>query len=199
MFSRSVMYIRNAKYLKKKPIVKKEVKAVEKFVIKEIGGEKNGGTRKVPLKKRPRYYSTQVGRRKLKGHRKPFSEHKRKIRPSITPGTVLILLAGINRGRRVVFLKQLASGLLLVTGPMKVNGIPMRRANQRYVIATTTKLDISSVNVPVKIDDVYLKRKKLRTGKRTKNIFDDKKETYEVSDERRADQKSIDAQVIPLV
>jgi len=38
---------------------------------------------------------------------------------------------------------------LLVTGPFKINGVPIRRVNSRYVIATKTKVDITGLDSKV--------------------------------------------------
>lgn len=36
--------------------------------------------------------------------------------------------------------------MLLVTGPFKINGVPLRRVNARYVIATSAKVDLKGVD-----------------------------------------------------
>jgi large subunit ribosomal protein L6e len=81
-----------------------------------------------------------------------------RLRKSIRAGTVVVVLAGRFRGKRVIVLKQLKSGLLLVTGPYKINGVPLRRLNQAYVLATSTSVDVSKVDVS-KIGDEFFARK----------------------------------------
>ncbi|KAJ1524277.1 hypothetical protein ONE63_010790 [Megalurothrips usitatus] len=169
-------------------------------VEKKIGGEKNGGTRVVLLKKRTSSYPTSNSIRKHPS-KNCFSQHKRYTRKTLTPGTVLILLAGRHKGKRVVLMKVLKSGLLLVNGPFKLNACPLRRIHQNFVIATSTKIDISSVNIPEKINDKYFQRvKDAKKGKKDDGeIFAKKAERYTPSEERKKDQAEIDKQLIAAI
>ena len=56
----------------------------------------------------------------------------------------------------MVCLKQLESGLLLVSGPFRLNGVPLRRVNQAFVMSTSSKVDLSGVDCS-KVDDSYFK------------------------------------------
>ena len=128
-FGKSATYHKKAiwKFSKKK-VAKKAAAPKPQFVEKKIGGAKNGGTRMVRVKKL-------AGANDIPTQDSPapgtsvnfFSKHARGVRPSLAPGVVAILLAGVHKGKRVIVLKQLETGLLLVTGPYKINGTPLRR------------------------------------------------------------------------
>merc|ERR1711872_851776 len=145
----------------------------------------------------PRSFMTQQNKTKLRLRKtKCYSSHERKIRASITPGTILIILAGLHKGKRVVFLKALRSGLLLVTGPFKYNGVPLRRVNQRYVIATGTKLDLTGVELPKEVDDELLNRKEIKATRTAENFLSEDDTKYTVSEQRKLLQKQVDSKVI---
>lgn len=148
----------------------------------------------VAVTKAPRFYPAEDAKKPLN---RSFVRNPTKLRASITPGTVLILLAGRFKGKRVVFLKQLPSGLLLVTGPFRVNGVPARRVNQAYVIATSTKVDVSGVDTAA-FTDAYFKstEKKTRKSKGEAEFFEDKLEKAALPAEYIANQKAVDASIL---
>merc|ERR1712080_91726 len=126
-----------------------------------------------------------------------------KGRKCIESGSVLILLSGRFRGKRVICLKTLKSGLVLVTGPYKVNGVPLKRVNPAYVIPTSYKVNVSGCDVS-KIDDSFFDKTKCKKGKKDENGFFDN--TVEMSSEEKAKidnkkstQKSVDAKLLEAV
>ncbi|KAJ8599908.1 hypothetical protein CTAYLR_002836 [Chrysophaeum taylorii] len=131
-----------------------------------------------------------------------------KMRASLTPGTIVIVLAGRFRGKRCVMLKALGeSGLIVVSGPYSVNGVPIRRVNPAYVIATSTKVDVSSVDAS-KFDDEYFSNNKntKKTEKKAAAADDEeeffateKEEEPKVSEKRKVDQAAVDDQLLPIV
>mmetsp|Transcript_7511 Transcript_7511/g.9803 ORF Transcript_7511/g.9803 Transcript_7511/m.9803 type:complete len:181 (-) Transcript_7511:174-716(-) len=148
--------------------------------------------------KTPRYYPAEDIKRPRKKH-VLVKQNPTKIRSSITPGTVVIILAGRFRGKRVVCLKSLDSGLLLVSGPYKINGVPLRRVNQVYVIATSTKVDVSGVDVK-SFDDAYFARSKdEKKGEEEEFFADDTPKPAVVSDQRKKDQKVVDDALLKTI
>lgn len=124
-----------------------------------------------------------------------------RLRKDIQPGQVLILLSGRFRGRRVVFLKSLPSGLLLVTGPYKLNGVPLKRVNQAYVIPTKTKVTLGSLPGLDKVnDDFFTNRVTVKRGTKASDFFEDpKKKAERVTETRRNAQSTVDTEVIKSV
>jgi large subunit ribosomal protein L6e len=106
---------------------------------KATGGFKKVVAKKAPAKAagaaKPTVYPAEDAIVKLARRHTPKTATLRK---SITPGTVVILLSGAHRGKRVVCLKQLPSGLLLVNGPHAVNKLPLRRVDPSRGIASTS-------------------------------------------------------------
>merc|ERR1711959_499017 len=147
-------------------------------------------------KKETRYYPAEDVKSKLRNNHN--NSRQTKLRASITPGTVLILLAGHFKGKRVVFLKQLDSGLLLVTGPYKVNGVPLRRVPQSYVIATSTKVDTSKVSVPDSVNDALFKKPK-SAKKKDDELFFEKDKESSIDESRKALQKQVDDKLLAEV
>ncbi|EDR22865.1 60S ribosomal protein L6, putative, partial [Entamoeba dispar SAW760] len=121
-----------------------------------------------------------------------------KLRKSIVPGAILIIVAGKYAGKKVVFLKQcIKSGALIVTGPFKINGVPLMRINQRYVIATSQKVDVSKVDT-TGVDVKFFKKiaiKKAAFGKTVEEDF--AKKQYEAKKALIVEkQKQVDESIV---
>jgi len=132
----------------------------------------------------------------LKTHfkRKCKIPKKSHISAELVPGQVVILLSGRFRGRRVVYLKKLESGLLLVTGPYKYNGVPLKRVNAAYVLPTNTKLKVDE-KIAEGIKEELFKRVNIQIKEEKDFFVEEKAKKERVTDERKKAQNDIDTQV----
>ena len=113
-----------------------------------------------------------------------------KPRASLTPGKVL--------------LKVLDEGVLLVTGPFKVNGVPLRRVNARYVIATKTSVKLDGIDkgtVDKAGGEDYFTRDRKADKKGSEEAFfnQGKAEKKEVASSRAEDQKKVDKSLLASI
>merc|ERR1719361_2981800 len=117
-----------------------------------------------------------------------------KLKKSLTPGSVVILLTGRYRGRRAVFTKQLEkSGLIMVTGPFSVNKVPHVRVDQKEVIATSLKVDLKGADYSAR-DDAFFKKKKDTKKKKDETSFfaEEAEEKKDMTDEQKDEMNKMD-------
>ena len=57
-----------------------------------------------------------------------------------------------------------------------MNGVPLRRVNQAYVIATRTKIDLRKLDIPTRLDDDYFRRSKTKPRAGGGGIFTESKQ-----------------------
>jgi large subunit ribosomal protein L6e len=126
--------------------------------------------------------------------------HPTNYRASLAPGTVLILLSGHFRGKRVILLRQLSQGVLLITGPFKSNGVPLRRVNHRYVIATSTLVDVAGIDDEildrVSKDEYWVRERKDSKGEDEFFKDGESSQKKETDPQRIEDQKKVDKAVL---
>jgi len=125
---------------------------------------------------------------------------KATLRKSLTPGTIVIILNGKCTGKKAVFLKQLESGLLLVAGPYKLNGVPVKRVDQRFVIATSTKLDLGANKFDNLNDAHFAKKRQPKQKKGEATFFAEKKAEKKAHDPAKVEvNKAIDGILLPII
>jgi len=159
-FGKGSMYHKKAIYKFTKKVNKKAApKKAAVFVEKQVGGAKNGGTRMVRAKKLANDVPT-VDAAAPGTSKNFFANHVRKVRASLTAGTVAIVLAGVHKGKRVIVLKQLGTGLLLVTGPRQFQ--IGNRLVHAGLINHTKNVILTRKNIAARSRHVSLRSERLR-------------------------------------
>ena len=71
----------------------------------------------------------------------------RVLRTDLQPGNIVVMLEGPYTGKRAVFVKQLGSGMAVVSGVRDVNGVPPVRIDERFLFKLSATVSIPSINI----------------------------------------------------
>jgi len=175
----------------------KPASAAGKKKVKKFGKDETE-TREVSTKT-PRFYPVEQSKKRLPSRKS--RHHAPRVRKSLHPGVIAIILSGKFRGKRVVVLKVLPSGLLVVTGPYTTNGVPLRRVNPAYVIATATSIDLAGFTLDSKFNDAYFAKPKSKDTKKSDEdpFASSEKKKKEINPQRVEDQKLVDKHILEVV
>ena len=163
-----------------------------KGLVKRKESRKKNAEENKSLKLKKNWYPVS----NLKSHFKrqckaPKASH---ISAPLTPGQIVIILSGRFRGKRVVYLKKLESNLLLVTGPYKYNGVPLKRVNAAYVLPTNTKLNINA-EIAKNVNDKFFDRVDIERTKEEDFFEDKEKKKGRISEDKKKLQTEVDTEV----
>lgn len=88
--------------------------------------------------------------------------------------------------------KSVACPVRVLTHSSRLNGVPLRRVNQAYVIATSTKVDIGSVSVPESVSDSFFAKPKGVKSTKEGEFFGEGEQKVEVPEAKKTEQKVSD-------
>lgn len=79
-----------------------------------------------------------------------------------------------------------------------MNGVPLRRVAQAYTIATSTKVDVSKVDVS-SISDDFFAHEKASQGKEDRFYADQEPQPVEIPAAKKEAQKKVDAALLATI
>ena len=81
-----------------------------------------------------------------------------------------------------------------------MNGVPLKRVNQAYVIATSTSVELPKLDLAAFTDEYFAKPKtETKTKDAEGKFFEAAKTKTETSEARKADQAKVDGALIKVV
>jgi large subunit ribosomal protein L6e len=129
---------------------------LKNFTLRDFSEYKN----KVAKKFKKNSYGYTFGLSKIFNLDKPKRKERKSNSLNIKIGSVIILLSSNFQGRKAILLKITKSGLFVISGPYKINGIPLRRVNPRYIIPTHVEIDLNGINTTILSDEYFMALKK---------------------------------------